>query len=139
MAIKNAYSKINTAQLFQNLQKILAAHGATKMMFDYGNNGKIEALTFAVKHNEKLIPIILPAKVNKVQTILEEQGIRCDDDHAYRVAWRNIYDWVDAQFALIETDQATLPQVFLPYIVTGNNETMIDRFNNNQLLLEGEE
>jgi hypothetical protein len=54
--------------------------------------------------------------------------------HARKVAWRIIKDWVAAQLALIEAEQATLAQVFLPYCVMQHGDgiseavTMYDRF-----------
>jgi len=51
---------------------------------------------------------------------------------ARRIAWRFIKDWVAAQMALIEAQQATLAQVFLPYAVVAGGgamvQTMYDRF-----------
>src|SRR6266478_5746936 len=37
-------------------------------------------------------------------------------EQAYRVAWRNILDWVQAQMALLEIGMAKIEEVFLPYM-----------------------
>ena len=34
-------------------------------------------------------------------------------EQAYRVAWRNILDWVEAQMALLEIGMAKMEEVFL--------------------------
>ncbi|MCH8134806.1 MAG: hypothetical protein IIB77_02370, partial [Proteobacteria bacterium] len=36
-------------------------------------------------------------------------------EQASRVAWRIIKDWLRAQLAIIETEQAEMVEVFLPY------------------------
>lgn len=136
MAIKNAYSKINVAQLFAKLQKTLVKHGAKKLMFDYNNEGKVISLTFAIEFEGQMLPISLPANAEKVHQVLVEQGFKNDKEQAYRVAWRNVNDWVEAQLALIETEQVTMPQVFLPYVMVNASETYFDKFKQNQLLLE---
>lgn len=133
MAIKNAYSKINIAQLFAKLQKTLVTHGARKLMFEYDNEGKVTAIAFQVEYKGKMLPIQLPANVEKVAVVLEQQGFYKADP--YRVAWRNVNDWIEAQLALIETEQATFMQVFLPYVVQ-NGHTLYSQFEQGNLLLE---
>lgn len=134
MAIKNAYSKIKINNLFSNLQKTLVTHGAKQILFDYDNDGKVKAIAFKVDFKGKSLPIQLPANIDKVRIVLDNQGFYKVD--AYRVGWKNINDWIEAQLALIETEQATLPQVFLPYIVDGSGKTLYSQFENGQLALE---
>lgn len=38
-------------------------------------------------------------------------------EHAERVAWRVIKDWVEAQLAILESRQVSFEQVFLPYML----------------------
>ena len=40
-----------------------------------------------------------------------------DPEHARRVAWRQNLDWLRVQLALIESEQVTLEQIFLPYML----------------------
>ena len=47
-------------------------------------------------------------------------------EHAERVAWRIVRDWLDAQLALIETQQATADQVLLPYRVLEGGRTVYE-------------
>jgi hypothetical protein len=42
------------------------------------------------------------------------------------VAWRIVKDWVEVQLALIESGQATLPQLFLPHAVRADGRTLFE-------------
>ena len=50
---------------------------------------------------------------------------------AVRIAWRIVKDWVRAQMAILETEMVKMEQIFLPYMITNNNQTlyesMVDR------------
>ncbi len=39
-----------------------------------------------------------------------------NEDYVYRVAWRNIHDWVMAQLAFYETEIVDIGQVFLLFV-----------------------
>src|SRR6266480_2382390 len=88
--------------------------------FEYGDDGKVHGLAFTIKVNDRFIPIKLPARVEKAQVILKkqwEEGVISHKrgkentygyEQAYRVAWRNILDWVLAQMALLEIGMAKI-------------------------------
>ena len=58
------------------------------------------------------------------------------DEQAYRVAWRNILDWVEAQMALLEIEMAKIEEIFLPYMVNSSGETLFERLKQRGFLLE---
>jgi hypothetical protein len=48
---------------------------------------------------------------------------------ASRVAWRILKDWVEAQVAMVETEQAAMGEVFMPYaIANSDGRTMYELF-----------
>jgi hypothetical protein len=53
----------------------------------------------------------------------------------YRVAWRNIRDWVMAQLALYEAEIEKMPQVFLPFATDAKEQTLYDKMRIWDLLL----
>ena len=55
---------------------------------------------------------------------------------AYRVAWRNILDWVQAQMALLEIGMAKMEEVFLPYMQDREGVTVFERMEQRGFLLE---
>ena len=74
-----------------------------------------------------LIMVHCPVDWKSTQQVLKNDGVRYEDDHARRVAWRITKDWVEAQMALLATKSVTLPQLFLPYAVTDDGSTLYER------------
>ena len=139
MALKNAYSDISIEKLFAELQKTLAQHGAKQISYDYEDDGRVHAAQFVIKtQNNRFIPVRLPARVEKAQAVLQRQweaGIISHKvgkekalgyEQAYRVAWRNILEWVQAQMALLEIEMVQLEEIFLPYMITRTGETFFE-------------
>lgn len=141
--LKNRTS--NGLNTFDKIQKILAENGAKKVMYDYSSDGKVESLSFALDMNGKLAGFRLPAMVENVFQILypnwqEDRNARYIQkwrEQAYKTAWANIRDWVDAQMALVKTRQVEVQQVFLPYMVMKDNHTLYEKVqNDSKFLLE---
>ena len=61
--------------------------------------------------------------------------MKCDENQAERIAWRNIKDWVAAQVALVETEQATMDELFLPMMTDNSKQTLYGAFISGQLRL----
>ena len=50
---------------------------------------------------------------------------RCaSEEHAYRVAWRIIKDWVEAQLSLLETEMVKMEEIFLPCVIAHSGQTV---------------
>jgi hypothetical protein len=79
----------------------------------------------------------LPVHWHKFQRVLELQRVRRwdEEEYVYRVAWRNIPDWVMAQLALYETEIVEMPQVFLPFATDAQGQTLYKKMLNGKLLL----
>ncbi len=148
MAIKNYTSDKPIDRIFAELQQTLGSHGAKQISYDYGDDGKVEGLRFVIKVNNHFIPIKLPARVEKAQAVLKKQWDEGLISHkrgkentygyeqAYRVAWRNILDWVQAQMALLEIGMAKMEEVFLPYMLDRQGGTFFERMEKQDFLLE---
>ena len=141
-SIKNYTSK--TPNTIEKIQKILAQHKAKRMMFEYDQQGRIDSLMFSIELDGKELAFRLPAKVKNVEKIFldNKSGKRHDweltqeeREQAYRTAWANIRDWVDAQLALIDTEQVKFEEVFLPYMVTHDGRTYFERQKEEGFLL----
>lgn len=119
MPIKNYTTKIPAVQTVGEIQGLLAEHGARKVMMDYSDRGGVESVTFGLAVNGSLVGFKIDAKPEGVANVMKKDGIKCDSVQAERIAWRNVKDWIAAQLALVETEQASMQQVFLPYLVSG--------------------
>ena len=136
MPIKNYTTKVPTLQTIGEIQGILASHGARKVMMDYSEDGHVEAVSFMIETACGPRGFILPARVEAVAGTLARQKVKCDYTTAENVAWRIVKDWIEAQMAFIESEQATLDEVFLPYMANNDGTTLYQAFQKN-LLTDG--
>lgn len=138
MPIKNYTTKVPVNRSVQEIQDCLVKHGATGIQLRYEQGtGKIEALNFLLPFNDQEVPFSLPVEWKKFQSVLKEQRVSRwkDDDFCYRVAWRNIRDWIFAQMALYETKMVKVEQIFLPYMSDMQGNTLFQKIKENPQLL----
>jgi len=139
MPILNYTTKIAAAKTVGEIQEILASGGAKKVMIDYGDDREPVAISFQIETSPgTAVSFRLPSNAHGVLAALTKDKV--DNkyrnlEHARRVTWRVIKDWIESQMAIIYAEQATMLQVFLPYAVTSTGETMYDRVMDNQKLL----
>jgi hypothetical protein len=89
-------------------------------------------LSFRLEVNGREIPFLMPIRSEAIRKLLAGRRRRCtsrsyDADQAERIAWRQIYRWIEAQLALVETGMVTLDEVFLPYFQVSATETIYQR------------
>lgn len=123
-SIKNYTTSIPAGRILENIQRILVQFEAQNSYFTYDGQGRIEAIAFKIVINDVLQGVLLPVEWVKVRALLEQIGGYKDDEHAYRVALKNLQDWLDAQFAILQTQMVEFPQIFLPYMVNSDGKTL---------------
>lgn len=131
MPILNYTTKVPASKTVGEIQEVLAKAGASKIMIDYNKDREPVSVSFLVEmHNGTELSFRLPCDWEGVLFALRRdkaQAKYLTADHAKMVAWRTVKQWLEAQLAFIEAEQATMAQVFLPYAVTSTGETMYDR------------
>ena len=132
MPILNYTTTINPGKSAAEVQQILAKAGAKSVAIDYAD-GVPSALTFTIVYLEQQIHFRLPCNAEGVLKALTKYGSKVPHskrniEQARRVAWRIIKDWVEAQLAIVESKQAEMTEVFLPYVIAENGQTMFQRF-----------
>lgn len=139
MAIKNYTTKISAPQTVGEIQEILAMHGARKIMLEYSEKGKVASVTFCLECFGGMRGFALAPNVAGVKSIMAKNKLKCDEQQAERIAWRNIKDWIAAQIALIEAEQASMEQLFLPMMITdpAENTTLYEQIKTHDHLLLG--
>jgi hypothetical protein len=79
----------------------------------------------------------LPCDVDAMHKVLDRQWRHGEippryatPEHAERVAWRVIKDWLEAQLALVAAQMATLEQAMLPHMHESgmDSPTMFERY-----------
>lgn len=54
-------------------------------------------------------------------------------EHAARVGWRVVRDWLEAQLAFVAAEMVSLDEVMLPYRQVGGGQTLYRALQSNQL------
>lgn len=138
MPILNYTTKVPAANTVSKIQEILGAKGACRVSVDY-LNGKASAIAFELKIGVSEVGFKLPCHIAGVAQALKKSSPRGnawkDSAQVERIAWRIVKDWVEAQMALVEANQAEIGEVFLPYAVHNDGQTMFQHFKSNQLSL----
>lgn len=137
MPIKNYTTKLSIDTIVGSIMGLLGSKGARQITTRYDDKGTPDAISFIFMVDSVPVPFRLPCNVEGVQKAIAREDTRWraprTREHAQAVAWAIVRDWVAAQMALIEADQASLAQVFLPYCILkgkGMQEglTMFDKF-----------
>jgi len=131
MAILNYTTTISEHATCADIQKLLSSKGARQIMLDYDVKQRLVGISFTILSNDMSILFRLPANFKGVQKALIKQTNAKKyhtEEHAMRVCWRIIKDWISAQMAIVEADQADMATVFLPYSVMQNGATVSENF-----------
>ena len=145
MALKNYTTNKTVGETAGDIMRILAEHGARRVMFEYSEGGDMKAVCFSIVTNYGEQGIRLPANVDRVQAVLKKQAndpknrsrarIDASAEQSARVAWRVVKDWLDSQLALLETEMVEMDQLFLPYFVNKNGQTLYEIYATGQLMI----
>ncbi len=118
MPIANYTTSIKAEKTVGEIQAMLARAGATAVLFDF-DGPDVSAISFRLLHNKIMVSFRLPANIDNIYVVLQSdpdipRRLRTTEQAA-RVAWRIIKDWLRAQLAIVEAEQAEMVEVFLPY------------------------
>lgn len=133
MPILNYSTKIDAWKTCNEVQQILSKHKVTH--FSIKNEGSFPiALSFCIEYKGMPLNFLLPCNYKGVLSCFKKDRkvprSSENEEQALRTAWRIVKDWVEAQLALIESEQATIEQIFLPYLMSESGETLSDKMLN---------
>lgn len=142
MAILNYTTTVDSFKTVSEIEHILVKHNAKSIMKNYDGES-ITGLFFLIDTGVQQIPVRLPVKVDECLEVLKKEkknsprsNIKATREQAERVAWRILKDWVEAQMALLDIQMVRFEEIFLPYIETGNGQTIYERLEEKQFLIE---
>lgn len=142
MAILNYTTTVDSFKTVSKIEHILVKHNAKSIMKNYDGES-ITGLSFLIDNGVQQIPVRLPVKVDECLEVLKKEkknsprsNIKATREQAERVAWRILKDWVEAQMALLDIQMVRFEEIFLPYIETGNGQTIYERLEEKQFLIE---
>lgn len=128
MPILNYTTSVPAMRTIVQVQGKLVEHGAKAIVMNY-EDGRVVSLAFQVDGPAGLLSIRLPVDLKAILEVMVRDGLQrryLTEDHAYRVSWRIVKDWVEAQMALLDTEMVKMEQIFLPYIITHNGKTVYE-------------
>jgi hypothetical protein len=137
--LKDYTTKISASKTAAEVQAVLVEAGATHVAMQY-RDGEPIAIAFMADTPFGPREFTLPADPEAVQRVLRKQRVQPSLqtlEHARRVAWRIVKDWIEAQLAIIQTEMVTIDQVMLPYMKIHSGRTVFEQYRENQQLLIG--
>ena len=140
----NYTTKINAAQTVTECSMLLAQHGADAIQTTY-TEGRVTGVGFLLHGHEYALPVdvdamhrVLEAAVGKgLRSGHQSQAALRSREHAERVAWRVVKDWLEAQLALVAAQQIPLDEVMLPYLITATGRPLRSEWRDHPLALTG--
>lgn len=136
----NYSTKVPPEQTIGEIQRMLADYGVSAMMTEYDGR-QVGAVSFKMNIDGKSFPFRMPCNWRGVYEILNTteypRSVR-EEEQAIRVAWRILHTWIKSQLALVEVNMVTIPQVFLPYTITGDGKTLAEKVEENPQYLLGD-
>lgn len=126
-----------------SIEDCLVRAGAAGIMKQYAIGGSCTSLRFSLRVGGHECPFELPARVEPVfqrlkkkQTSYRSRKSEADmKESAERIAWRQLFRWVEAQVALIDTGMVQAAEPFLAYQWNPNTgQTMFQAFEGAQKL-----
>ena len=120
-------TKVEAGKTALEITAVLTRYGVSAIQTQY-KDGKVIALDFILDIEGKQIPFSLPVRWEGVYALMKERNPYGDShrqqQQAVRTAWRQVFRWVEAQLALVETNQAEMTEVFMPYMLMGTKKTL---------------
>lgn len=137
MPISNYTTKIAPETTIGQISKMLSMFGAKRIITDY-HEGEATALQFMLDVKGRMLFFQLPCNADGVLRTLERDRAPRqyqNPEQARRVAWRIIRDWVEAQVAIVDAGQAAMAEVFLPYAIAQDGQTLYSQIESGKIKL----
>lgn len=142
MAILNYTTTIDAFKTVSEIEYILMKHKAKSIMKNYEGES-ITGLSFLIDTGMMQVPIKMPVRIEDCLKVLQKEkknsprtNIKATREQAERVAWRILKDWIEAQMALLDIEMVTMQEIFLPYIETSTGQTIYQKLEEKQFLIE---
>lgn len=139
MPLLNYTTTVPVSRTIGVVQGLLVEGGARAIQTNYSPVGAATGIGFTIETTHGPRSFALPVRSVAVEAVLRREKVPPKfqtPEHAERVAWRIIKDWLEAQLALIRTEMVTLDQVMLPYMVDGGSgQTFYELYVDRQLAL----
>ncbi len=138
MATLNYTTKVPVAATIGEIQQLLGAAGASAIMLGYADREPVSVM-FSLPGPLGDRVFALPVDAVAMGKVLRghriaggmSRAVYESPEHASRVAWRVVKDWLAAQLALVDAHMASLDQVMLPYLRVDGETTLYQAYLTN--------
>ncbi len=134
----NYTTGVAASRTIGQVHSLLVETGARRIMTEYDEVARATGVAFTITTGHGERSFLLPVNAERVEAVLKRQRVERryqTPEHAERVAWRIVKDWLEAQLAIIRTEMVTLDQIMLPYMASGDGRTMWELYRDQQLAL----
>lgn len=137
MPILNYTTSVSATRTASDIQSTLANKGAKRVSVDYDPQGDPVAVEFMIEIHKQPVWFKLPCNVDGVYRAMtkDRSGVPRklqNKPQAQRAAWRIVKNWIEVQLALVEANQVEMAEVFLPYVIDRDGQSMYSRFKETQ-------
>lgn len=135
MAILNYTTTIPASKTIGEISAILAKAKAREVSFEYDKDGDATAIKFAIEFLESLVWYRLAPNYEGVLKAMQRDKIPPkykNGRQAFNVSWRIMKDAIEAQMAIVQSNQGEIAEVFLPYAYDGN-QTFFEAFKESKV------
>jgi hypothetical protein len=138
---KNYTTSVAAMQTASECLALLVKHDARQVSIDL-DGGEPTGLSFIMATRWGPRQFVLPVNVSGTQKKLRQE---CDKpssyvqprhttpEHARRVAWRVMKDWLDAQLAITAAGLAELTEIMLPWMRVDSGHTIWQAYQEHEL------
>lgn len=148
--VMNYTTTIAAEKTLGELQRLLIRAGARAISVEYDPSGAPNGLAFRIKtasgDRDYRLPLDLGAVLKLLQRASQERDTKSGrarlpstwvtKEHASRVGWRIMKDWVEAQLALVQVGLASMEQTMFAYqLAEGQGRTVYELYEERALTL----
>ena len=134
--LKNYTSTIPVERSVAMIEMMLARRGANQILKSYDPKGNPVGVAFRMMVRGVDLGFKLPARVDSCRKMLvdgmaprsrcKRERIAKVEAQAARTAWTILFDWTEAQMAMIDLAQVEMAEVFMPYMLVNTDKTMFE-------------
>lgn len=137
----NTTTKVSSLRSIGEIHSILIAAGVSTISNEMRSK-EVVGLYFCIEFRGALMNFRLPCNYMGVLAAMKKDPKvprrLCTETQARAVGWRILREWVRAQLAIVEAEQASLIEVFMPYAVCLDGRTLFQHLEGNPQLMLGQ-
>ena len=143
--LRNYTSSVSVSQTIHRIEEILIRCGVTAVAKEYGDQGKVLAITFQLPAEDGIkMSVRLPADEQAAIDMLWKD-YEATHPHKYRAnrksrkdfveqgqrtAWKLVQEWIEIEMSRVQMRQGEIREIFLAYIWSGS-DTLYQRIKAN--------